>query len=294
MLLQFIFTLKYKPMRWRGHRESTNVEDRRGMSATGKVFAGGGIGAIILVVLGLLTGQDFSSILGGLSDGSSTPTHQPVEQRNDEMDKFVKVVLASTEDIWTPLFRQQLQMNYRTPGLVLFAHSVESACGGASAAMGPFYCPGDEKVYIDLSFCDQLRDQFRVEGEFAVAYVIAHEVGHHIQNLLGISEKVQSQRGRLSEAEYNQLSVKMELQADFLAGVWAHYAEKENQWLDPSDLRSALTAANAIGDDRLQKQAQGYIVPESFTHGTSEQRMYWFKLGFDSGDLSKGNFNNIR
>ncbi len=282
-------------MRWRGHRDSENVEDRRGRS-TGRVMVGGGIGAIIIALIGMFFGVDLSGFMDLMNgNNSNAPTTQgPVEQRADEMDKFVKVVLASTEDVWTPIFQQQLKMNYRVPGLVMFTNSVQSACGGASAAMGPFYCPGDEKVYIDLSFCDELKHKFKVEGEFAVAYVVAHEVGHHIQNLIGISEKVQSQRTRLSEAEYNKLSVKMELQADFLAGVWAHYAQQKNQWLDPSDLRSALVAANAIGDDKLQKQAQGYVVPESFTHGTSEQRMYWFKLGFDSGDLSKGNFNNIR
>lgn len=282
-------------MRWRGHRESENVEDRRG-SSSGRVMVGGGIGAIIIALIGMFFGVDLSGLVDmNSSNNSNTRTTQgPAEQRADEMDKFVKVILASTEDVWIPIFQQQLKMNYRAPGLVMFTNSVQSACGGASAAMGPFYCPGDEKVYIDLSFCDELKHKFKVEGEFAVAYVVAHEVGHHIQNLIGISEKVQSQRSRLSEAEYNKLSVKMELQADFLAGVWAHYAQQKNQWLDPSDLRSALVAANAIGDDKLQKQAQGYVVPESFTHGTSEQRMYWFKLGFDSGDLSKGNFNNIR
>lgn len=282
-------------MRWRGHRESENVEDRRG-SSSGRVMVGGGIGAIIIALIGMFFGVDLSGLVDMNSgNNSNTRTTQgPAEQRADEMDKFVKVILASTEDVWTPIFQQQLKMNYRVPGLVMFTNSVQSACGGASAAMGPFYCPGDEKVYIDLSFCDELKHKFKVEGEFAVAYVVAHEVGHHIQNLIGISDKVQSQRSRLSEAEYNKLSVKMELQADFLAGVWAHYAQQKNQWLDPSDLGSALVAANAIGDDKLQKQAQGYVVPESFTHGTSEQRMYWFKLGFDSGDLSKGNFNNIR
>lgn len=282
-------------MRWRGHRESDNVEDRRG-SSSGRMMVGGGIGAIIIALIGMFFGVDLSGLvdLNSGNNSNTSTTQGPIEQRADEMDKFVKVVLASTEDTWAPIFQQQLKMNYRPPGLVLFTNAVQSACGGASAAMGPFYCPGDEKVYIDLNFCDELKHKFKVEGEFAVAYVIAHEVGHHIQNLLGISEKVQSQRSRLSEAEYNKLSVKMELQADFLAGVWAHYAQQKNQWLDPSDLRSALVAANAIGDDKLQKQAQGYVVPESFTHGTSEQRMYWFKLGFDTGDLSKGNFNNIR
>lgn len=282
-------------MRWRGHKESRNVEDRRGMGTGGKVVAGGGIGAIILIVLGLLTGQDLTSILGGITSESTTQTStQPVEQRADEMDKFVKVVLHSTEEVWTDLFKSKMNMNYRLPGLVIFRGSTQSACGLGNAAMGPFYCPADEKAYIDLSFCDQLRTQFKAPGEFAVAYVIAHEVGHHIQNLLGISSQVQSQRGRISESDYNRLSVMVELQADYLAGVWAHHSHKQNQWLDPSDIEAALRAANAIGDDNLQKQAQGYIVPESFTHGTSEQRIRWFKNGFQQGAISREMLMNLR
>lgn len=281
-------------MRWKGHRESSNVEDRRGMSG-GKLLTGGGIGAIIVVLLGMFFGVDLSELMSTGDPTQSASNNQvAVEPRADEMDKFVKVILASTEDIWTPIFQREFQMNYRKPALVLFSNSVQSACGGASAAVGPFYCPADEKVYIDLSFCDELQNRFKVQGEFAVAYVIGHEVGHHIQNLLGISEQVQRQRGRLSEAEYNKLSVKMELQADFLAGVWAHHSQKANKWLDPADLESALNAAHAIGDDKLQMEARGYVVPESFTHGTSQQRMYWFKLGFETGDLSRGNFNDIR
>lgn len=284
-------------MRWRGHRQSGNVDDRRGAGG-GKMAVGGGIvGAILIVVFGLFSGQDISTILGNLftqTDMGSTQTSQSNVQREDEMDVFVKTILASTEDEWSQIFQKTYGKNYRQPGLVLFTNSVQSACGGASAAMGPFYCPADEKVYIDLSFCDQLKRDFKVPGEFAVAYVIAHEVGHHIQNLLGISGQVQAQRGRLSETDYNKLSVKLELQADFLAGVWAHYSNKTHNWLDPSDIESALTAANAIGDDRLQKQSQGYVVPESFTHGTSQQRMYWFEKGFKTGDLAQGNFNDIR
>jgi len=285
-------------MRWKGYRQSQNVDDRRG-SGGGKLAVGGGIGIVIAIIIGLLSGQDFSSILGNIVSNSSEMTSSSsssntVVQRADEMDVFVKTILASTEDEWQVVFQNQFGKKYREPGLVLFTNSVQSACGGASSAMGPFYCPADEKVYIDLSFCDQLKREFKVPGEFAVAYVIAHEVGHHIQNLLGISNQVQSQRGRLSEAEYNKLSVKLELQADFLAGVWAHYSNKRNKWLDPADIESALTAANAIGDDKLQQQAQGYVVPESFTHGTSQQRMYWFEKGFRTGDLSQGNFNDIR
>lgn len=282
-------------MRWRGHRESDNVEDRRGMSSGGKVMAGGGLMAIVIALVSMFLGVDLSFLSDGIqTESNTTVQNQPVEKRADEMDKFVGVVLTSTEEVWSDVFRNQLNKQYQVPKLVLFSQNTQSGCGPAQSNMGPFYCPADGKVYIDLAFCDQLRQQFRVEGEFAVAYVIAHEVGHHIQNLLGISNQVQSQRGRISEAAYNRLSVKLELQADFLAGVWAYHSNKKNNWLDASDLRSALTAANAIGDDRLQKQSQGYATPESFTHGTSEQRMRWFKLGFETGDLSLGSFNSIQ
>jgi predicted metalloprotease len=206
---------------------------------------------------------------------------------------MVAVVLASTEDVWSHIFSQS-GSQYSPPGLVLFSNSTQSGCGGAASAMGPFYCPVDQKVYIDLSFCQELRDRFRAPGNFAVAYVVAHEVGHHVQNLLGISEKVQQLRARLSEAEYNKLSVKLELQADFLAGVWGYYANHNQNMLEPGDLEAALTAANAIGDDKLQKESQGYIVPDAFTHGTSQQRMYWFKKGFATGDLNQGTFDDIQ
>jgi predicted metalloprotease len=202
-------------------------------------------------------------------------------------------VLASTEDVWSAIYRDNNQQ-YKAPKLVVFDNAVESACGNASAAMGPFYCPADYKVYIDLSFCNELRDRFRAPGNFAVAYVVAHEVGHHIQNMMGVSEQVQRQRGRVSEAEYNKLSVKLELQADFLAGVWAYHANRTRRILEPGDLEAALTAANAIGDDKLQKEAQGYVIPDAFTHGTSQQRMYWFKKGFETGDLNQGRYQDIR
>jgi len=279
-------------MRWRGERESDNVEDRRGMGGGGKI-AIGGIGAIIVIVIGLLTGRDFSGLLNNVQ---TAPTQQPANttgiQRDDTTAQLVKVVLASTEDVWAEIFRTN-GAAYDPATLVMFTDATQSGCGGASAAMGPFYCPADQKVYIDLSFCEELRSQFRAPGNFAVAYVVAHEVGHHIQDLLGISEQVQRQRSRLSEAAYNKLSVKLELQADFLAGVWAFHAGKMRHILEPGDLEAALTAANAIGDDKLQQEAQGYIVPDAFTHGTSAQRMYWFKKGFETGDMNQGRFQDI-
>jgi hypothetical protein len=200
-------------------------------------------------------------------------------------------VLADTEDVWNNLF-SQMNQQYQEPTLVMFTGMVESACGNASSASGPFYCPADRKVYIDLSFYDELKDKLNAPGDFAMAYVIAHEVGHHVQNLLGISEKVQRARSQLSETEYNKLSVKLELQADFFAGVWANHAQKMQNILEAGDIEEALNAANAIGDDRLQKQSRGVVVPDAFTHGTSAQRMYWFKKGFETGDLRQGDTFN--
>lgn len=283
-------------MRWRGERESDNVEDSRGMSGGGKVAIGGGIGAIIVLVIGLLTGKDFSSLLNTGQDPTvtqSTSDGPRAPRADDSVAQLVRVVLASTEDVWGKIYRDN-NMSYQQPKLRMFDDAVQSACGGASAAMGPFYCPADQKVYIDLSFCNELRDRFQAPGNFAVAYVVAHEIGHHVQNLMGVSAKVQQQRNRLSEADYNKLSVKLELQADFLAGVWAYHANQMRGILEPGDLESALRAANAIGDDKLQKEAQGYVVPDAFTHGTSQQRMYWFKRGFESGDLNLGRFQDIK
>jgi predicted metalloprotease len=263
------------------------------MGGGGKI-AIGGIGAIIVIVIGLLTGKDFSGLLSNVqSPGVEQSANNTQTPANDTTAQLVKVVLASTEDVWGQIFSTNGQ-TYNPPTLVMFTGSIQSGCGGASSAMGPFYCPADHKVYIDLSFCNELRDRFRAPGSFAVAYVVAHEVGHHIQNLLGISEKIQRQRSRLSEADYNKLSVKLELQADFLAGVWAYHANKMRSILEPGDLEAALTAANSIGDDKLQKEAQGYTVPDAFTHGTSQQRMYWFKKGFESGDINQGKFEDIR
>ncbi len=276
-------------MDWKGRRTSSNVEDRRGISGK-QVAVGGGLTALIVLLLSWFTGTDLTPFLQ-FFEGGGAPTTQyeggVPDYENDETAEMVSVVLASTEDVWTELFKQSGN-KYQAPNLVLFSGHVESACGSASSAVGPFYCPGDYKVYIDLDFCNELATRFKAPGEFAVAYVIGHEVGHHIQNLYGLSREVQSQRGRISEAEYNALSVKLELQADFLAGVWAYYARTKYKMLEPGDLESALVAANSLGDDKLQMEARGYVVPESFTHGTSAQRMKWFKLGYDTGDISLG------
>jgi predicted metalloprotease len=281
-------------MRWQDLRRSGNVEDRRGMSGGGKV-AVGGIGVIIVLAIGLLTGQDPSEILANLQGTQTTEEVQsrpPGPRPDDKTADFVSAVLGSTEDVWADIYTQN-DASYQKPKLQIFENATQSGCGGASSAMGPFYCPADQKVYIDLSFCDELRDRFKAPGDFAVAYVVAHEVGHHVQNLMGISEQLQQQRGRISDAEYNKLSVKLELQADFLAGVWANHAQQMNNILEPGDLEAALNAANAIGDDKLQKESQGYIVPDAFTHGSSKQRMYWFKKGFETGDLSQGKYEDI-
>lgn len=274
-------------MKWRGREGSGNVEDRRGMG--GRMGAGLGIvGTIIVVVIALLTGSDPSQLLQQVN--VSQPTEQTATTpQNDEASQFASVVLKETEVVWDKIFQEQLNAQYEEPKLVLFTGEVQSACGYASSASGPFYCPSDKKAYIDLSFYTELKERFNAPGDFAMAYVIAHEIGHHVQNLLGISDKVHQLRNNVSEQEYNQASVKLELQADFFAGVWAHHAHSMDNVLEEGDIEEALTAANAIGDDRLQMEAQGYVVPESFTHGTSEQRMYWFKRGFKSGDINDGN-----
>jgi len=272
-------------MRWIGGRESSNVDDRRGISGGG-ILAGGGIIGVIVVVLRLLLGGGGSDTPIQLPDQTQSMTAEE-KAADDERAKFVKVVLGYTEDVWTQLFSQQ-GSQYRDPTLVLFRGQVQSACGFASAASGPFYCPGDQELYIDLSFYEELKNRFNAPGDFAMAYVVAHEVGHHVQKLLGISDKMQNLRQQLSEGEYNKYSVMMELQADFLAGVWAHHAQKMKNILEAGDIDEALNAATAIGDDRLQKQSQGYVVPESFTHGTSQQRYTWFKKGYETGDIKQG------
>jgi predicted metalloprotease len=254
------------------------------------VAAGGGAGVLLLALVVYLLGGNPQQFLNQLQNGAQQADEQgapaPPDAAQDELKHFVGVVLADTEDVWREEFRK-MGKTYREPRLVLFTGQVESACGSADAAVGPFYCPGDEKVYLDLSFFQELKDRFHAPGEFAQAYVVAHEVGHHVQKLLGISDKVHAQQARLSKAEYNRLSVRLELQADFLAGFWANHAQKTKDILESGDLEAALRAANAIGDDRLQKQARGYVVPDSFTHGTSEQRIRWFRRGFETGDFSR-------
>jgi predicted metalloprotease len=278
-------------MRWRGGRESDNVEDRRGMP--GGMMVGGGLGTLVIILIAVFLGIDPRPLLNqqGMQPAPEAQQLPGPAGAEDELKQFVRVVLADTEDVWREQFRQ-MGKTYHEPRLVLFSNQVESACGFASAAVGPFYCPGDAKVYLDLSFFDQLQRQFRAPGEFAQAYVIAHEVGHHVQNLLGISERVSAMRPRVSRAQYNQLSVRLELQADFLAGLWAHHAQRSRQILEAGDVESALRAASAIGDDRLQRESQGRVVPDSFTHGTSEQRVRWFRRGLESGRFSDGDTFN--
>ena len=273
-------------MRWENGRRSDNIEDRRGMRVGGKGLVGGGIGAIILALVAMYFGVDPSVVLNQADN--PTPTQQ--EQQNvtfspeeEKLKDFMSVVLADTEDVWGALFQKSGQP-YSPPKLVLFSGAVESACGFAEAAMGPFYCPGDHKLYLDMSFFNDLAQRHDAPGDFAQAYVLAHEVGHHVQTLLGISDRVGAARSRASEAEGNALQVKMELQADCFAGVWAHHANQSRQILEPGDTEEALAAAAGVGDDRLQRQARGVAVPESFTHGSSAQRMRWFSRGMQSGD----------
>lgn len=281
-------------MKWRNRRQSSNVEDRRGSSGTslgglgGKSIMGGGIGLILLLVFALM-GGDIGSML---NPGITAPENVPYEatQEEEELADFVSVVLADTEDVWTSLFKEY-NREYQKPTMVLFRDRVESACGVAGSSTGPFYCPADRKIYIDLSFYKELNQRFGAPGDFAMAYVVAHEVGHHVQTLLGISQQVQDLRGKVSEAEYNRNLVRLELQADYLAGVFANYVHGRG-YLEEGDIEEAINAANAIGDDTLQKQAQGYVVPDSFTHGTSAQRMKWFRLGFQHGDLEHGDTFN--
>lgn len=271
-------------MRWEGRRKSSNVEDRRGKGVGGKGIAGvgGGLGVLILIIFTLLGGNP-DTILNNdiINQNPTTPYVETAEER--EMAEFVSVVLADTEDVWSEIFSER-GYKYEKPTLVLFTGSVESACGIAGSATGPFYCPGDNKLYIDLSFYDELRDRFKAPGDFAMAYVVAHEVGHHVQTQLGVTDQLNELRQQLSQTEFNKYSVKFELQADYLAGVWANRV-KGLGYLEEGDLEEALRAANAIGDDRIQKEAQGYVVPDSFTHGTSEQRMEWFYKGYNYGNL---------
>lgn len=281
-------------MRWKNRRKSSHVEDRRGSSMGGKTLVGGGIsGVLILLVFTFLSGGDFGDFLNSaLLDTGTNTTTAPYQETETEAERadFVSVVLADTEDVWTDIF-QDYGYVYKDPTLVLFSGSVQSACGVAGSSTGPFYCPGDANLYIDLSFYDELSQQFNAPGDFAMAYVVAHEVGHHVQTQLGLTKQLDSLRNQLSETEFNQYQVRFELQADYLAGVWAHYAQGLG-YLEEGDYEEAINAAGAVGDDRLQQQAQGYVVPESFTHGTSDQRMYWFDRGFKSGNLEDGDTFN--
>jgi hypothetical protein len=274
-------------MQWMGRRESSNVEDRRGLSGGGMAIGGGVIGAIFLLAKFLLGGGDIND-LNQIIQQPQQPLTEEQRAAQDTEAAFVKVVLADTEDVWTKLF-SDMGKTYTDPTLVLFNGTTTSACGNASAATGPFYCPEDQDVYIDLSFAQQLSDQFGATGQFAMAYVVAHEVGHHVQDLLGLTAKMDQIRQQVSETEYNKYSVRIELQADFYAGIWAHYDQKMKNVINAEDIKEALDAANAIGDDRLQQEYQGTVTPDSFTHGTSAERMYWFKKGYETGDMSRGN-----
>ena len=294
-------------MKWKGKRQSSNVEDRRGQSSSGMgsgkmnpalissliklLFSKVGLVIVgLFLVFSFVTGNNPLSLIGNLLGGeATTQTATPYKgsANEEELADFSATILANTEDVWNGLLD-----NYREPTLVIFNGSVSSACGMASSATGPFYCPADEKLYLDLSFFDDMAHQLNAPGDFAQAYVIAHEVGHHIQKIMGITDKVHRLKGQLSEKEYNKMSVRLELQADFLAGVWAYHSQQISQMMEEGDLEEALNAAYAIGDDRLQKQASGTVVPDSFTHGTSEQRIRWFKKGFETGDLKQGDTFN--
>lgn len=277
-------------MRWEGREKSKNVDDRRKGSGR-KVGAGLGIGAILMLLVGLFMGEDPAKLLNQLMQGdpaTSETTQQTGNAEEDALAEFVGVVLKDTEDVWDKLFPEQLGRPYQHTTLVLFSGEDRSACGFASAATGPFYCPADQKVYIDLSFYQDLKTKFGATGDFAMAYVVSHEVAHHVQNLLGILGEVHKTQQRVSKAQANDLSVRLELQADFLAGVWAHHAQKMKNILEEGDLEEALAAAEAIGDDRIQMRARGYVVPESFKHGTSAQRVKWFTKGVQTGDLRQG------
>ena len=273
-------------MRWRGGRRSSNIEDRRGAKATPRLL-GGGIGTIVLVLVAMYFGVDPTPLLQTMQQAPSASTSgtrpSAEDLKNDPLADMVSVVVADTEDVWKVIFQQQGR-RYDEPVLVMFTGATQSACGLGQAAMGPFYCPADKKVYIDLSFYDQMRTRFRAPGDFAQAYVIAHEIGHHVQNLLGISGQVHSMKQRVSKVEGNALSVRLELQADCLAGVWANHADRARSIIEDGDIDEALNAASAIGDDTLQRQSRGSVVPETFTHGTAQQRQRWFRIGLQSGN----------
>lgn len=280
-------------MKWIGRRQSDNMDDRRGMSGGGKAVVGGGLLGIVILLLNTFGGENAQMITPILEQLNNQGQSAPTEQRDLSAEEikegeFVKTLLADNEDAWAKIF-QENNLEFEAPELVLFSGQVQTACGGASSASGPFYCPGDKKIYMDMSFFEELRTKFGAEGgDFAIAYVLAHEFGHHIQTILGTSSKMRQLQEGKSEAESNKLSVALELQADFYAGLWTHYNENKNTMLEPGDIEEALSAASAVGDDAIQKKMQGQVVPDSFTHGTSEQRMYWFNRGFKSGDIRKG------
>jgi len=277
-------------MLYKGRRQSSNIEDRRGMSAGRKVGVGGGIVTVIIALVVMLLGGDPRDVLQMMETrqtATETVSEYQPTSHEQELAEFVSVTLADTEDVWHKLFENS-GLTYREPTLVLFSGGAESACGFAQSATGPFYCPGDEKVYIDLNFLEELQQKLGAQGDFAVAYIVAHEVGHHVQKLLGVLDQVHGLRGQVSEKEYNAQTVKLELQADFYAGIWAHHAQKMKNILEAGDIEEAMNAAQAVGDDRIQKQSQGYVVPDSFTHGTSKQRMTWFKRGFETGNVNNG------
>lgn len=277
-------------MRWKNRERSQNVDDRRG-STVKRVGGGLGIGAILMAVIALIMGENPLQVIQNLmseSGGNAQTVQTQTSPEEEALAEMVSVVLKDTEDVWNKLFREQFGKQYQEPKLVLFSGSVESACGFAQSATGPFYCPADQSVYIDLSFYDEMKNKLDAPGEFALAYVIAHEVGHHVQNLLGILNEVQRQKQSLSQADANQLNVRLELQADFFAGIWAHHAHKMKNIIETGDIEAGLNAASAVGADRMQMKARGYVVPDSFTHGTSDQRVRWFRKGIQSGLLSDG------
>lgn len=277
-------------MRWKNRERSQNVDDRRG-STVKRVGGGLGIGAILMAVIALIMGENPLQVIQNLmseSGGNVQTVQTQTSPEEEALAEMVSVVLKDTEDVWNKLFREQFGKQYQEPKLVLFSGSVESACGFAQSATGPFYCPADQSVYIDLSFYDEMKNKLDAPGEFALAYVIAHEVGHHVQNLLGILNEVQRQKQSLSQADANQLNVRLELQADFFAGIWAHHAHKMKNIIETGDIEAGLNAASAVGADRMQMKARGYVVPDSFTHGTSDQRVRWFRKGIQSGLLSDG------
>ncbi len=285
-------------MKWQGRRESGNMEDRRGMGSSGKVIAGGGVIGVIIFLINMFGGSDLQNmtpVLEQLNNGSEQTTERELTAAEQEQGAFMNALLVDNEDVWAKIF-QENNMDYVNPKMVLFSDRVQTGCGTASASSGPFYCPADQKVYMDLRFFDELKSKFGAQGgDFAVAYVLAHEIGHHVQTLMGTSGKVRQLQEGMSQAQANKLSVALELQADFYAGVWTHYNQKMNQILEEGDIDEALSAANAVGDDAIQKRVQGEVVPDSFTHGTSDQRKYWFMKGYKTGDIRQGDtFNNAR